>query len=86
MHNPLIFSAILVFLHQPSLGYSEIHFYCDIHSEIAEIHVSGIINPNRINNKLAKSNLINGHELNSEPVPLNPENTSKKMTATVFSI
>ena len=38
----------------------------------------------RINNKLGKSNLINEHALNREPVPLNPENTSKKMTATVF--
>ena len=38
-HNPLI----LVLLH-PTSGYSEIHFYSKIHSEIAEIHVSGIIN------------------------------------------
>ena len=33
------FSAILVFLHSTS-GYSEIHFYFEIHSEVAEIHVS----------------------------------------------
>ena len=38
-----IYSAILVLLH-PSSGYSEIHFYFEIHSEIAEICVSGIIN------------------------------------------
>ena len=38
-----MFSAILVLLH-PTSGYSEIHFYFEIHSEIAEIHVSGIIN------------------------------------------
>ena len=25
----------------PTSGYSEIHFYFEIHSEIAEIHVSG---------------------------------------------
>ena len=37
-----IFSAILV-LHHPTLGYSEIHFYFEL-SEIAKIHVSGIIN------------------------------------------
>ena len=43
MHNPLIFFAILVLLH-PTSGYSEIHFVFEIHSEIAEIHVSGIIN------------------------------------------
>ena len=36
-----------------------------MHSEIAEIHVSGIIN-----NKLEKSNLINEHALNREPVSL----------------
>ena len=33
------FSAILVFLRSTS-GYSEIHFYCEIHSEVAEIRVS----------------------------------------------
>ena len=37
------FSAILVLLH-PTSGYSEIHFYFDIHSEIDEIHVSVIVN------------------------------------------
>ena len=42
-HNLLIFSAILVLLH-PTSGYSEIHFYCEIHSKNTEIHVSGIIN------------------------------------------
>ena len=42
--NPMIFSAILILLHSTS-GYSEIHFYFAIHSEIAEINVSGIINP-----------------------------------------
>ena len=42
-HNPLIFSAILVLLH-PTSGYSEKHFYSKIHSEIAEINVSGIAN------------------------------------------
>ena len=41
-HNPLFFFAILVLLHPPS-GYSETQFYFVIHSEIAEIHVSGII-------------------------------------------
>ena len=39
-HNPLIFSAILVLFH-PTSGYSEIQFYFEIHSEIAEKHVSG---------------------------------------------
>ena len=39
------FSVILVLFHMhPTSGYSEIHFYFEIHSEIAEIHVSGIIN------------------------------------------
>ena len=38
-----MFSSILVLLH-PTLGYSEIRFYFEIHSEITEIHVSGIIN------------------------------------------
>ena len=33
------FSAILVFLRSTS-GYSEIHFNFEIHSEVAEIHVS----------------------------------------------
>ena len=28
----------------PTSGYSEIHFYFEIHSEIAKIHVRGIIN------------------------------------------
>ena len=42
-HNPLMFFAILVLLH-PTSGHSEILFYFEIHSEIAEIHVSGIIN------------------------------------------
>ena len=37
------FSANLV-LPNPTPGYSEIHFYFEIHSQIAEIHVSGIIN------------------------------------------
>ena len=39
-HNPLIFSSILVLFH-PTSGCSEIHFYFEIHSEMAEIHVSG---------------------------------------------
>ena len=38
-----MFSSILLLLH-PTSGYSKIHFYFEIHSEIAEIHVSGIIN------------------------------------------
>ena len=42
-HNPPIFSVILVLL-QPTSVYSEIHFSFEIHSKIAEIHVSGIIN------------------------------------------
>ena len=33
------FSAILVFLRSTS-GYSEIHFNFEMHSEVAEIHVS----------------------------------------------
>ena len=37
------FPAILVLL-QPTSGYCEIHFYFEIHSEIADVHVSGIIN------------------------------------------
>ena len=65
-----MFFAILVLLH-PTSGHSEIHFYCEIHSEIAEIHVSGIIKPDRINNKLEKCNLINEHALIRETVPLN---------------
>ena len=65
---------MLVLLH-PSSGYSEIHFYFEIYSEIAEIHVSGIqkfikLLTDRINNTLEKSNLINEHALNREPVPL----------------
>ena len=32
------FSAILVLLN-PTSGYSEVYFYFEIHSEIAEIHV-----------------------------------------------
>ena len=32
------FSAILGLLH-PTSGYSEVYFYFEIHSEIAEIHV-----------------------------------------------
>ena len=36
-------SAILVLLH-PTSGYSEIYFYFEIHFEISEIHVGGIIN------------------------------------------
>ena len=67
-HNPLNFSAILVLLHLTS-GYSETQFYFEIHSEIAEIHVSGLLT-DRINNKLEKGNLINEHALNREPVPL----------------
>ena len=59
-----MFSPILALLH-PTSGYSEIHFSFEIDSEIAEIHVSGIIN-----NKLEKSNLINEHALNREPVSL----------------
>ena len=39
----IYYSAILVLFH-PTSGYSEIHFYFEIHSEIAEIDVSGIIN------------------------------------------
>ena len=42
------FSAILVLLH-PTSGYSEVYFYFEIHSEIAEIHVEKI--------NLIKSNL-----------------------------
>ena len=56
-----MFSSILVLLH-PTLGYSEIRFYFEIHSEITEIHVSGLLS-NRINNKLEKSNLIDEHAL-----------------------
>ena len=43
-----MFSPILALLH-PTSGNSKIHFSFEIHSEIAEIHVSGIIN-----NKLEK--------------------------------
>ena len=35
-YNPLVFSEILVLLH-PTSGYSEIHFYFEIHSEIEVI-------------------------------------------------
>ena len=39
----VVYSAILVLLH-PTSGYSEIQFDFEIHSEVAEIYVSGIIN------------------------------------------
>ena len=61
----------MLVLLNPTSGYSEIHFYFEIYSEIAEIHVSGIkLLTDRINNTLEKSNLINEHALNREPVPL----------------
>ena len=63
----LVFSSILVHLHATS-GHSEIHFYFEIHSEIAEIHVRGLLT-DRINNELEKSNFINEHALNREHVP-----------------
>ena len=56
----------MVVLH-PTSGYSEIHFYFEIHCEIAEIHV---LLTDRINNESQKLNLINEHALNREPVPL----------------
>ena len=43
LEESLFFSAILVLLH-PTSSYSEIQFRFEIHSEIAKIHVSGIIN------------------------------------------
>ena len=46
------------------------HFYFEIHSQIAKIHVSGIITE-KMHKKFEKSNLINEHALNREPVPLN---------------
>ena len=54
---------ILVLLH-PTSGYSEIHFYFEIHSQKAGI-----------NNKLEKSNLINKHVPNREPVPIKKSGT-----------
>ena len=42
-NSSINFSAILVLLH-PTSGYSEIHFFFEIHSQIAGIHLSGIIN------------------------------------------
>ena len=59
-----MFSSILLLLH-PTSGYSKIHFYFEIHSEIAEIHVELLTD--RINNELGKSNLINEHALIREP-------------------
>ena len=67
--NPLICSAILVLLH-PTSGYSEIQCDFEIHSEIAEIRVSGIKLTEGIDNRLEKRNLINEHALSCEPVPL----------------
>ena len=70
-----MFLAILVLLH-PTSGYPEIHFYFDMHSEITEIHVCGIINQLEVRNKkLEKHNLINEHVLNCEPDPLTIKTT-----------
>ena len=57
------FSAILVLLH-PTSGFSEIHFYFEI-----PLRSLGLLT-NRVKNELEKSNLINEHVLNHEPVPL----------------
>ena len=59
--------AILLLLHLTSC-YPEIQLYFEIHSEIAGIHVSGLLT-DRINDKLEKGNSTNEHALNREPVP-----------------
>ena len=46
----------------------------------------GLLTPIELITNWKKSNLINEHALNREPVLLNPENTGKKMTVNVFSI
>ena len=46
----------------------------------------GLLTPIELITNWKKSNLINEHALNREPVLLKTENTGKKMAANVFSI
>ena len=77
-------SAILVLLH-PTSGYSEYNSTLKYTLRSLRYMWVGLLT-DRINNKLEKSNLIDEHALNCEPVPLRWNKGSLRPSCWFFTI